>query len=47
MVFSVAPSARTRRWSLSSVTSTGRQGPAREVTIEYLDANGFGSFLRR
>jgi len=48
-VFSVSPSSENQTdGSLSSVTfKRAGKGPAREVTIEYLDANGFGSFLRR
>ena len=48
-VFSVSPSSENQTdGSLSSVTfkRSGKE-PAREVTIEYLDANGLGSFLRR
>ena len=48
-VFSVSPSSENQTdGSLSSVTfkQAGKE-PARELTIEYLDGNGLGLFLRR
>jgi CubicO group peptidase (beta-lactamase class C family) len=48
-VFSVSPSSENQTdGSLSSVTfkPAGKE-PARELTIEYLDGNGLGQFLRR
>src|SRR5260370_5884661 len=48
-VFSVSPSSENRTdGSLSSITfkQAGKE-LARELTIEYLDGNGLGSFLRR
>ncbi|WP_425908398.1 serine hydrolase [Nitrobacter sp. TKz-YC02] len=48
-VFSVCPSSENQTdGSLSSVTfKRAGDEPARELTIEYLNGNGFGQFMRR
>jgi hypothetical protein len=48
-VFSVSPSSENQAdGSLSSVTfKRAGEEPARELTIEYLNGNGLGLFLRR